>query len=179
MSRVGKMPITVPGGTKVEINGNVVSAKGPKGELSQQLSGGVTVKLENGELTVERRGNSGTDRSMHGLMRALVANVVEGVSNGFSKQLEVIGVGYRAEVQGRNLNMSLGFSHPIVYPIPEGIEISVDKQNRIAISGCDRQQVGQIAAEIRSLRKPDPYKGKGVRYVDEVVRRKVGKAGAK
>lgn len=179
MSRIGKMPITVPGGTTVEIKDSVLSAKGPKGKLSQRILDGTSVSLKDGSLTVERSGDSGQAKSMHGLMRSLISNVVEGVTNGFTKQLDVIGVGYRADVQDRNLNLALGFSHPVVFPIPEGIEIAVDKQNRISISGCDRQQVGQVAAEIRSLRRPDPYKGKGVRYVDEVVRRKVGKAGAK
>ena len=179
MSRIGKAPITVPGGTKVEIKDNLLSAKGPKGELSQQILDGISVKLDGGQLTVERSGDSGQDKSRHGLMRSLLANVVEGVSSGFTKQLDVIGVGYRADVQGKDLNLSLGYSHPVVYPIPQGIEISVDKQNRISVTGCDRQKVGQVAAEIRSLRRPDPYKGKGIRYADEVVRRKVGKAGGK
>ena len=179
MSRIGKAPITVPGGTKVEIKDNLLSAKGPKGELSQQILDGISVKLDGGQLTVERSGDSGQDKSRHGLMRSLLANVVEGVSSGFTKQLDVIGVGYRADVQGKVLNLSLGYSHPVVYPIPQGIEISVDKQNRISVTGCDRQKVGQVAAEIRSLRRPDPYKGKGIRYADEVVRRKVGKAGGK
>ena len=179
MSRIGKMPITVPGGTKVEIKDSVLSAKGPKGQMSQKILAGTDVSLKDGVLTVTRSGDSGTARSMHGLMRSLISNAVEGVTSGFTKQLDVIGVGYRADVQGKTLNLSLGFSHPVEFPIPEGIEIAVDKQNRITISGCDRQQVGQVAAEIRSLRRPDPYKGKGIRYVDEVVRRKVGKAGAK
>ncbi len=179
MSRIGNMPITIPGGTKVEVLQGKISAKGPKGELSQMILEGTQVSLKDGRMTVTRSGDSGPERSKHGLMRSLLANVVEGVTNGFVKQLEVIGVGYRADVQGRVLNLSLGFSHPVVVPIPDGIQIAVDKQNRISISGCDRQQVGQVAAEIRSLRRPDPYKGKGIRYVGEVVRRKVGKAGAK
>jgi len=179
MSRIGREPISVPGGTKVEIKDGSISAKGPKGTVSQAILAGMSVSQEDGVLTVSRSNDSGPQRSLHGLQRALIANAVHGVTTGFSKQLEVIGVGYRAEVQGKKVNFSLGYSHPVVFPIPDGITVEIDKQNRITISGCDRQKVGQVAAEMRSLRRPDPYKGKGIKYSDETIRRKVGKAGGK
>jgi len=179
MSRIGKQPIPVPSGAKIEISDNVLVAQGPKGKISQSLFPGFPVTLEDGTLTVGRSGDSGPDRSMHGLLRSLVANAVLGVSQGWTKQLEIIGVGYRAEVKGDELHLALGFSHRVIYPIPEGISLEVDKQNRVTISGADKQQVGQVAAEIRRFRRPDPYKGKGVRYAGEIVRRKVGKAGGK
>lgn len=179
MSRIGKQPIEVPTGTQVEIQGDLFRAKGPKGLIEQQILGDLKVEQNGGVITVERIGDSGTARSMHGLMRSLLANAVEGVSKGFSKQLEIIGVGYRAEVKGREAHFALGYSHPVIYSIPDGIEIEIDKQNRVTVSGADRQRVGQVAAEIRKLRKPDPYKGKGIKYAGEIVRRKVGKAGGK
>lgn len=179
MSRIGKQPIPIPGGTEVKIHDGVFTAKGPKGQVSQTLLPEVSVKVEDGQVLVERNGESGSERARHGLMRSLLANAVEGVTNGFTKQLEVIGVGYRVEVAGSSLQLALGYSHPVVYPIPQGISIEVDKQNRITVSGADRQQVGQVAAEVRKLRRPDPYKGKGIRYAGEQIRRKVGKAGAK
>ncbi len=179
MSRVGKKPIEVPAGVKVAVVDGRFVAEGPKGKVSEKLLDGVPVSIDDGVVTVTRDGDSGDLRSRHGLMRSLLANAVQGVARGFSKQLEIHGVGYRAEVQGRELQFALGYSHPVVYSIPEGIEVEVDKQNRITVSGAHRQQVGQVAAEIRSLRKPEPYKGKGIRYADEEIRRKVGKAGAK
>ncbi len=179
MSRVGRQPISVPGAVKVSVKDSVFEVQGPKGKLTQKLLDGITIKVDAGVLTVSRSGESITARAQHGLMRSLVANAVEGVTNGFTKQLEIIGVGYRAEVQSKAVNFSLGYSHPVIFPIPVGISIEIDKQNRITVKGCDRQQVGQVAAEIRGLRKPDPYKGKGIRYVGEIVRRKVGKAGGK
>lgn len=178
MSRIGKMPIPVPSGTKVEIKDGVFFAEGPKGKLRQQLIEGVSVEIDDGVISVKRSGDTGPERSRHGLVRALLANAVQGVTEGFKKELEIIGVGYRAEVKGKEVHFALGYSHSVLFPIPEGVSVEIDKQNRITVSGPDRQQVGQVAAEIRSLRKPDPYKGKGIRYAGELVRLKVGKAGA-
>jgi len=179
MSRIGKEPITIPSAAKVAVENGVVTVEGPKGKVSQTLVPEVSVKIEDGVLTVSRNGESRGHRARHGLMRALLANAVQGVSEGWSKELEINGVGYKAEAQGRKINLALGYSHPVVYDLPDGIEAEVDpKANRIKVTGADRQQVGQVAAEIRSLRKPEPYKGKGIKYVDEIIRRKVGKAGA-
>jgi large subunit ribosomal protein L6 len=178
MSRVGKQPIPVPKGVRVSLADGYFHAEGPKGKVSQKLGNRLEVAVDDGEVRVTRRGNAGTDRALHGLMRALLANAVHGVSEGFAKVLEINGVGYRAEVSGRKLNLAIGYSHPVVYPIPEGISIEVDKSSRIVVMGADRQQVGQVAAEIRGLRKPEPYKGKGIKYADEIIRRKVGKASA-
>jgi large subunit ribosomal protein L6 len=179
MSRVGKQPIPIPQGVKVTIEDRVFVAEGPKGKVIQDLLEGIPVTIEDGVVTVSRADNSGDLRSKHGLTRALLANAVHGVSEGFSKQLEIHGVGYRASLQGREIHLSLGYSHPVVFPVPEGIEVQVDeKAGKITVSGADRQQVGQVAANLRRLRKPEPYKGKGIRYSDEIVRRKVGKAGA-
>lgn len=179
MSRIGKQPITVPKGTKVEIRDGVFVAQGSKGRVEQTLLPECPVKIDDGVIEVECIGDSGPVRSKHGLMRALLNNAVTGVSEGFQKQLEIVGVGYRAEVKGKEVHFALGYSHPIVFPIPEQIEIEIDRNNKITVSGADRQQVGQVSAEIRRLRPPDPYKAKGIRYSDEVIRRKVGKAGAK
>ncbi len=178
MSRVGKMPITVPAGVKVSIADGEFVAEGPKGKVSQRLIEGIPVAIEDGVVRVTRQGDSGELRSRHGLIRALLANAVHGAAEGFSKKLEIHGVGYRAEVKGKEIHFALGFSHPVIYAIPEGIEVEIDKQLRITVSGARRQQVGQVAAEIRALRKPEPYKGKGIRYAGEEIRRKVGKAGA-
>ena len=178
MSRVGKNPIPVPAGTKVKIEDGKFVAEGPQGKVEQTLLTRLNVEVEDGEVRVARRGDSQQERSLHGLMRALLANAVIGVSEGFKKVLEINGVGYRAEVKGQEVHFSLGYSHPIVYTLPEGIAVEIDKNNRITISGADKQVVGQVAAEIRSLRKPEPYKGKGIKYADEIIRRKVGKAGA-
>lgn len=180
MSRIGRSPIEVPKGTDVKLENGLFTAKGPQGTVSQAIFEGYPVEIEEGTVTVSRPGETGPERSLHGLLRSLLANAVEGAANGFKKELEIIGVGYRAEVKGREVHFSLGYSHPVIYPMPEGIDIAVDtKANRVTVTGPDKQQVGQVAAEIRRLRKPDPYKGKGVKYVDEVIRRKVGKAGAK
>lgn len=180
MSRIGQAPIPVPQGTKVAVEGGRFTAEGPKGKVSQALFDGYPVKVENDVVTVARPGETGPDRAKHGLLRSLLANAVEGAANGFHKTLDIVGVGYRAEVKGREVHFALGYSHPVVYPIPEGIEIEVDpKANRVSVRGADKQKVGQVAAEIRRLRKPDPYKGKGIKYTDEILRRKVGKAGAK
>lgn len=179
MSRIGKMPIEVPKGTKVELKEGHFIAEGPKGTVRQPLLEGFPVKVENNVVTITRSGETGPERSKHGLLRALLANAVRGVSTGFSRQLDIVGVGYRAEVKGTVVQFALGYSHPVIYDIPEGIKIEVDRNNRLTVSGADRQQVGQVAAEIRGLRRPDPYKGKGIKYTDEVLRRKVGKAGGK
>ena len=180
MSRIGRMPIPVPSGTKVEVQEGTFVAQGPKGRVEQTLFPGFPVEVKDGEVNVSRPGDSGPERSRHGLLRALLANAVQGVSGGFTKQLDIVGVGYRAEVKGNLVQFALGYSHPVIYNIPEGINIVIDtKANRVTVTGADRQKVGQVAAEIRGLRKPDPYKGKGIKYTGEVLRRKVGKAGGK
>ncbi|HEX9668598.1 MAG TPA: 50S ribosomal protein L6 [Thermoanaerobaculia bacterium] len=179
MSRIGEMPIPVPSGTRVEVKEGRFTAEGPKGKVSQPLFADFPVEVKDGTVTVARPGDSGPERAKHGLLRALLANAVLGATSGFSRQLDIVGVGYRAEVKGSKVQFALGYSHPVLYDIPQGIKIEIDKNNRITVSGADRQQVGQVAAEIRGLRKPDPYKGKGIKYSDEVIKRKVGKAGAK
>ena len=179
MSRIGKMPIQVPSGTNVEIKDGRFTAQGPKGKVEQPLFDGFPVEMNGNVVTIARQGDSGPERSKHGLLRALLANAVQGASAGFSKQLDIVGVGYRAEVKGTFVQLALGYSHPVIYNIPEGIKIEIDKTNRITISGADRQQVGQVAAEIRNLRRPDAYKGKGIKYTKEVLRLKAGKAGGK
>jgi large subunit ribosomal protein L6 len=173
------MPIPIPQGTKVEVRDGVFVAEGPKGRVEQSLFPGFPVEVEDGVVNVTRPGDSGPDRSRHGLLRALLANAVQGAAGGFTKQLDIVGVGYRAEVKGGHVQFALGYSHPVLYDIPEGIKIEIDKSNRVTVSGADRQKVGQVAAEIRGLRRPDPYKGKGIKYTNEVLRRKVGKAGGK
>jgi large subunit ribosomal protein L6 len=178
MSRIGKAPITVPSGVDVSISSTSVTVKGPKGELSRDLPGGISVRQEADTLVVERPDDERRSRAMHGLVRSLVNNMVVGVTAGFRKELDIVGVGYRAAAQGSNkLDLSLGFSHPVVVEAPAGIEFVVPAPTRIEVHGIDKQLVGQVAADIRALRKPEPYKGKGVRYVDEHVRRKAGKAG--
>ena len=179
MSRIGKMPIPVPQGTKVEIRDGLFVAEGPKGRVEQTLFAGYPVEVKDGVVEVARSGDTGPERSLHGLLRALLANAVQGVSAGFTKQLDIVGVGYRAEVKGPQVQFALGYSHPVLYDIPEGIKVEIDKSNRVTVSGADRQKLGQVAAEIRGLRRPDPYKGKGIKYTNEVLRRKVGKAGGK
>ncbi|MCC6225788.1 MAG: 50S ribosomal protein L6 [Microthrixaceae bacterium] len=178
MSRIGKAPISVPSGVDVSITDASISVKGPKGELSRTLPEGITVRQDGDVLLVERPNDERRSRAMHGLVRSLVNNMVIGVTTGFRKDLDIVGVGYRAAAQGSSkLDVSLGFSHPVVVQAPEGIEFVVPQPTRIEVHGIDKQLVGQVAADIRSLRKPEPYKGKGVRYVDERVRRKAGKAG--
>jgi large subunit ribosomal protein L6 len=177
MSRIGKLPVAVPNGVDVKINDGEVSVKGPKGELSQRVLEFVTLKLEDGKVLVERKGDAKEHRSAHGLTRTLVSNMIEGVSKGFRKSLEIQGVGYRAAKSGEALNLTLGYSHPVSYTAPKGITLSVEGTNKIHVDGIDKQQVGQVAAEIRELRAPEPYKGKGIRYSGEVVRKKLGKAG--
>ena len=173
------MPISIPKGTKVEVRDGVFVAEGPKGRVEQGLFPGFPVEIEEGVITITRPGESGPDRSRHGLLRALLANAVNGATGGFSKQLDIVGVGYRAEVKGSHVQFALGYSHPVLFYIPEGTKIEIDKSNRVTVSGADRQKVGQVAAEIRGLRRPDPYKGKGIKYTTEILRRKVGKAGGK
>src|SRR5262245_9014948 len=179
MSRIGRLPVPVASGVKVDVAGRTVNVKGPKGALSQELPGGIDAEVTDGKIVVKRRDDSKSQRALHGLTRALLNNAVVGVTTGFSKDLEIQGVGYRAQVAGSSVSFTLGYTHPIDFPIPKGIQIAVDKQTRLTVSGIDRQQVGQVAAKIRSLRPPDVYKGKGVRYANEVVRKKAGKTGAK
>ena len=180
MSRIGKMPVAIPKGVEVKKDGNVLKVKGPKGELASRIPPGLTVAVDNGEVKISRASDEPKDRAFHGLLRSLVANSVTGVTKGFSKDLEIVGVGYKAEVKGKTIVFSIGYSHPVNFPIPEGIAIALDaKAGKLSVSGADRQQVGQTAAEIRKLRVPDPYKAKGIKYANEVIRRKVGKAGGK
>src|SRR5215831_4152534 len=179
MSRVGKKIIPVPGAVKVKVLGDVVEVAGPKGSLVSHVPGGIRFELNDGQLTAIRSSETKEQKALHGLARRLVANAVKGVTEGFQKELEIHGIGYRAELKGKSVLFSLGFSHPIDFPIPSGITIAVDKQTRLTISGIDKQKVGQTAATIRSLRKPEPYKNKGIRYVGEVLKKKVGKTGAK
>lgn len=177
MSRIGRKPITIPAGVEVKIDGKQVTVKGPKGTLEHTIAGAIEAKVEGSEVVVTRPNDEKTNRSLHGLTRTLIANMIEGVSNGYSKTLEVNGVGYRAAKQGNDLVMNLGFSHQVVVSEIEGIKIEVPNPNSIVISGPDKQQVGQFAAEVRKKRPPEPYKGKGIRYAGEYVRRKEGKAG--
>lgn len=179
MSRVGKQPIALPKNVKVDVKGNLFHVEGPKGKLTQQLFAETPVTVENGTITIARTGDDGPTRAKHGLVRALLRNAVVGVTEGFLRQLEIVGVGYKGEVKGREAHFALGYSHPVIFPIPDGIDIEIDKANKIAVKGVDRHQVGQVAAEIRSLRPPDPYKAKGIRYANETIRRKEGKAGGK
>ena len=177
MSRIGKMPITIPAGVEVKVEDNAVTVKGPKGSLTQQFSKELGIKLEDGVLTVTRPSDDKKHRSLHGLTRTLIHNMVEGVVNGYSKTLEIDGVGYRAAKQGKNLVMNLGFSHQVIVPETDDIKIDVPQPNQIIVSGIDKQKVGQFAAEIREKRLPEPYKGKGIHYLGEHIIRKEGKAG--
>ncbi len=179
MSRIGKKPIDVPNGVEIKIAGSTVTVKGPKGTLTRSFNPDLTLKLENNQLLVERPSDHRTHRALHGTTRSLLANMVEGVTNGFSKTLELKGVGYRANKRGKQLVLNLGYSHPVEYTQPEGIEIEVPNQTQIIVKGIDKHLVGQVAANIRSYREPEPYKGKGIKYSDEVVRRKEGKTGKK
>ncbi|HKK73339.1 MAG TPA: 50S ribosomal protein L6 [Candidatus Krumholzibacteria bacterium] len=179
MSRVGLKPIPLPSGVEIEIEESLSIVKGPKGELRQHIPAGIEIKVEDGNVVCSRPSEHPRDRSNHGLVRALIANQVKGVSEGFSRELTIVGVGYRAELKGRNLVMNLGYSHPIEVPAPEGITFEVPEQTKVVVKGSSKQVVGQIAAEIRDLRPPEPYKGKGVRYADEKVQRKAGKSATK
>jgi len=177
MSRIGRKPVSVPQGVKVQVAGTRIDVQGPKGKLSVPLPTGITLEQKDKEVTASRA--SEEQRALHGLTRALLANAVHGVTEGFKKELDIVGVGYRAEVKGKNVVFSLGFSHPVEFPMPEGIQISVAQQTRVVVTGADKAQVGQVAANIRALRPPDPYKQKGVRLVGERLKKKAGKAGAK
>jgi large subunit ribosomal protein L6 len=179
MSRIGKAPITVPNGVEVSIAGRTVSVKGPKGNLSREIPGEIVVRKEENSLLVERPNDERTNRALHGLTRTLVSNMVVGVTDGFAKELEIVGVGYRAEAQGQNLRLALGFSHPVIVEAPAGISFEIPAQTRVIVKGIDKELVGQVAANIRSIRKPEPYKGKGVRYAGERILRKAGKTGKK
>ena len=179
MSRIGKRPITIPGKVTIAINGSHVAVKGPKGELSRVLPTAVSVEQEGETVLVKRRDESRSSRQLHGLSRTLVANMVEGVSQGFQKRLEIQGVGYRAQVQGRNLVLTVGYSHPVQIEPPAGVQLAVETNTNVIVSGFDKELVGNTAAKIRAVRPPEPYKGKGIRYAGEVVRRKAGKAGKK
>ena len=176
MSRIGKKPITIPAGVDVKLNGSEVTVKGPKGELKNTFNADINIAIEGTEIIVTRPTDNKEHRSLHGLTRTLIANMVEGVTNGYTKELEVNGVGYRVQKQGKNLVMNLGYSHQVIMPEIAGITIEVPSPNQIIISGADKQQVGQFAAEVREKRPPEPYKGKGIKYADEYIRRKEGKA---
>ena len=178
MSRVGNKTIPVPNGVKVSVSDTALQIKGPKGQLTTPVPPGISFSLDDATLTCSRSNDERRQRSFHGLARALANNAVVGVTQGFTKELDIVGVGYRATVEDRKVNFALGYSHPVIYDIPEGIDVKVDKQGHITVSGIDRQQVGQAAAEIRRFRKPDPYKQKGIRYTGEVLKKKAGKAGA-
>jgi large subunit ribosomal protein L6 len=179
MSRIGRKPITVPKGVTVTIEGNTVRAKGPKGELARTLHPDMQLALEDGTVTVTRPTEEPRHKALHGLTRSLIANMVEGVSTGFTRQLEIVGVGYKAETRPYGLQMALGFSHPVEVRAPAGIKLTATSPTAVTVEGADKEKVGQIAAEIRSLRPPEPYKGKGIKYAGEIIRRKAGKAGGK
>ena len=178
MSRIGKKPIQIPKGVTVNVGGDAVEIEGPKGRLTQKLPPGIAMELVNGELHAKLKREDPELGKFHGLARSLVANGVRGVTEGFKRELDIVGIGYRGEVRGKQVVFSLGYSHPVVFNVPPGIDIAIDKQTHITVTGVDRQQVGQVAANLRALRKPDPYKQKGVRYAGEVLKKKVGKTGA-
>ena len=180
MSRIGKQPIEIPQGVNVKVDDGVIAVEGPKGKLSQRMPAGLTAAVEKTQLVIKRANDERQVRALHGLTRALAANMVTGVKSGFERKLDIVGIGYRAQLQGKVLTLSLGFSHPVIFPLPEGITAEVERQVAITLRGADKALLGQTAAKLRSLRKPDPYKGKGIRYSGEVLRKKVGKkAGAK
>ena len=177
MSRIGRAPIAVPAGVTVTLDGNTVTVKGPRGQLTRTLPAEMSVAQENGQITVTRPSDEQRHRALHGLTRTLVANMIEGVTKGFQKQLDIVGVGYRAETRPFGLHLALGFSHPVEYRAPEGIKLTATAPTTIIVDGANKEMVGQVAAELRSLRPPEPYKGKGIKYAGEVIRRKAGKAG--
>lgn len=177
MSRIGRLPIPIPSGVDVKVDGSAVTVKGPKGELALTVASPIEVKLEDGQLLVTRPDDERESRSLHGLTRTLIANQIVGVTEGYKKGLEVVGTGYRVAAKGNSVEFALGYSHPITVDPPEGISFTVEGNNKLTVSGIDKQAVGEVAANIRKLRKPEPYKGKGVRYAGEVVRRKAGKSG--
>lgn len=177
MSRIGKQPVVIPDGVTIQIDGRDVRVKGPKGEVGNRLPAEITAKIDDGQVMVERSGDDSRNKAMHGLARSLVANMVEGVTEGFTKRLEIVGVGYRADASGPIVRLNLGYSHQIEYPVPPGIEVKTPSPTVIEVSGADKQVVGQVAAELRSMRPTEPYKGKGIKYEGEYVRRKAGKTG--
>jgi large subunit ribosomal protein L6 len=179
MSRIGKKPIPIPSGVKVNVSDGAVEIQGPKGKLRQPLPPGIVFAVEDSTLVAKTARDDHELAKFHGLARSLVANAVAGVTEGFKKELDIVGVGYRAELKGKQVNFALGYSHPVVFDIPAGIDIAIEKQTHVTVTGIDRQLVGQVAADIRRLRKPDPYKQKGVRYTGEVLKKKAGKTGAK
>jgi len=179
VSRIGKKPVPIPAGVTVAVDGSTVRVKGPKGELARTFRPEMRIRVDDGQVVVERSADNKTQRALHGLTRALIANMVQGAAAGYRKTLEIVGVGYRAEKKGKVLVLNVGYSHPVEYPEPEGITISTPAPTTVVVEGIDKEKVGQVAAEIRSVRPPEPYKGKGIRYQDEQVRRKAGKAGAK
>jgi large subunit ribosomal protein L6 len=180
MSRIGKKPIPIPSGVKINVSNGTVSADGPKGKLSQPVPAGLKASVDANVLTISRESDERRLRALHGLTRALVANMVTGVKDGFERKLDIVGIGYRAQMQGKAIQLALGYSHPVIFPLPEGITAEIERQVAITLRGADKALLGETAAKLRSLRKPDPYKGKGIKYSDEVIRRKVGKkAGAK
>jgi large subunit ribosomal protein L6 len=179
MSRIGKKPIVIPKGVKVDAQPGVVEVQGPKGKLRQKLPAGIGVDVKGDHVHARTLAEDPELGKFHGLARSLVANAVRGVTEGFKKELDIVGVGYRAELKGKQVHFALGYSHPIVFDVPQGVDVAIDKQTHITVTGIDRQQVGQVAANIRGLREPDPYKQKGVRYTGEVLKKKAGKTGAK
>ena len=179
MSRIGKMPITIPDGVKVAIDNSLVKVDGPKGSLAQRVPPGIGVSVEKGVVAISNKSSQKKSSALHGLTRSLIFNMVTGVSKGFEKSLELVGIGYRAELKGTSLNLSLGYSHPVRFELPKGITAKLEKQTKITIEGIDKQLVGETAAIIRSFKKPEPYKGKGIKYINETVKRKIGKKGLK
>jgi large subunit ribosomal protein L6 len=179
MSRIGKKPIAVPKGVTVKADGSGVEVKGPKGQMKQALPPGITAVVEDGHIVTKKTSDAEELKKFHGLARSLVNNAVLGVTEGWKKELDIVGVGYRAELKGQQLHLALGYSHPIVFDVPKGIEVAIDKQTHIVVTGVDRQLVGQVAADLRRMRKPDPYQQKGVRYTGEKLKKKAGKTGAK
>src|SRR6266545_745055 len=179
MSRIGRKPIVIPEGVKVAIDGQTVRAQGPKGNLAQEVPASLSVAVQDNQVVVSRGSDERMVRALHGLMRSLVANMINGVKTEFVRKLDIVGIGYRAQMQGKSIQLALGYSHPVLFPLPDGVSAEIDKQTAITLRGADKAVLGQTAAKLRALRSPDPYKGKGIRYAGEVVRRKVGKkAGA-
>ncbi|MCM8770948.1 MAG: 50S ribosomal protein L6 [Candidatus Omnitrophica bacterium] len=179
MSRIGRKPIDIPDKVKVEIRDAVIFVEGPKGKLTRSIPPQISVEIKEGKIFVKRASDLKQDRSLHGLMRSLIFNMIRGVTEGYTKELEIVGVGFRAQMQAKTLNMQLGFTHPVNFPVPEGIQITTPKPTQIIISGIDKELVGQVASRIRDIYPPEPYKGKGIRYVGEYVRKKIGKAATK
>ena len=178
MSRIGKKPIDIPDKVKVEARDAQVFVEGPKGKLFQRIPSSITVEVKEGRVRLKRASDLKQDKSLHGLMRTLIANMIKGVTDGFTKELEIVGVGFKAQIQGKNLNMTLGFTHPVIFPAPEGIQITAPKQTQIVVAGIDKELVGRTASTLRDIFPPEPYKGKGIRYAGEFVRKKIGKTAA-